>query len=534
MQRATKRRSGELSGGAGWANYLWTVFAAAALVMAGACSDPADGDGDKDDGKDSGSEVNDAPSGDGSVGDASGGVDTYAPPPTPDFWVLYARSSRLPGAPDTDNDLVLMDSVNPGAIDNASAYGCGISPFADKKGCIELTKYAFKQAKTLNCNFGCVLSPDMRFIAIATGPPDKDGLFTYRPGTITYYPTSSTKFLFIVNKFEVIPKVRDLHFAGPYLFYSTPVHTFTTGKSQFEIRRRNMVDFEDGEKALTLMPPQTDPDANPTKPHTIYTGRFRVSENGETLLFLTPTIRSLKVWSWSKGTLTQHDYICENPVDENTCVGTGSQYSDDDPAAVSPDGKSIVLFTIVGRYFRARRYAVGSTQDSTFTNIITLPASASYLQDVCLNLPSWMHAQVKGTPQFSDDGKKVYFLGLSRCGGSTDKEWTDIMSMNVEDIGKPVSKEMFTNYTNNPRDSSPGNRWIRSFVVSPAKKFFVFSASPTYNSAGEPFRSITDKRQLKDTEIYVMPAQENAVMQQLTNEGSYHALGPTAYVPLTE
>lgn len=514
---------------------LATVCLMVTLGLVSGCSDEAG----KDDtsataGNDIGGEIADNADGGDTDHDGKSWVDTYIPPVAPEFWVLYARSSRLPGAPDTDNDLVLTDSVNPGAIDNAGTYGCGISPFADKKKCIELTKYAFKKAGTLNCNHGCVLSPDMKFIAIATGPPDVNGLFTYRPGTITYYPASSTKFLFIVDKFEPITKVKDLHFAGPYLFYSTPVHLLSTGVSQYEIRRRNVVDPEDAEKTLTLMAPATDPDANPSKPHTTYSGRFRVSENGETLLFLTPTIRSLKVWSWTKGTLTQHDYICENPLGDNTCVGTGSQYDDNDPAAISPDGKEILLFTIVGRYFRVRRYTVGSTADSTFTNIITLPANATYLQDVCLNLPSWMHAQVKGTPQFSADGKTVYFLGLSKCSGSSDKEWTDIMSMKIEDVGKPVSEKMFVNFTNNTRDSSPGNRWIRSFVLSPKKDFFVFSASPTYNSGGEPFRSTTDKRQLKDTEIYTMPVQSGATMVQITNEGSYDALGPTAYLPLSE
>ncbi len=516
---------------------MLTLAAALALLTAPiGCSDPGGGsDGEDAASNDSDGKLADSTtSGDGESVDAAP-VDTWTPPPTPDFWVLYSRSSRLPGAPDTDNDLVLSDADNPGAVENASAYGCGISPFGDKKKCIELTKYAFKNAKTLNCNYGCVLSPDMKFIAIADGPPDKDGLFTYVPGTIQYYPTSSTKFLFIVDKFEKIPKVRDLHFAGPYLFYSTPIHTFTTNVSQYEIRRRNMVDFEDAEKTLTLMAPQTDPDANPAKPHTTYSGRFRVSANGETLLFLTPTIRSLKVWSWSKGILTQHDYICENPIDATTCVGTGSQYKDNDPAAVSPDGKTIVLFTIVGRYFRVRRYTVGETKDSTFTNLVTLPGGANYLQDICLNLPQWLHARVRpgSTPQFAEDGKTLYFLGLSECGGSKEKEFTDIMSLNIEDIGKPVSKAMVVNYTNNPRENSPQNRWIRNFVLSPDRKFFIFNASPTYGSSGDPLPR-TDARQLKDTEIYVMPAQAKATMMQITNEGAYNATGAQGFLPLSE
>lgn len=542
--RAWGRRRGQGDGGPvrsrssssplGWRGMLVALFAAGLLCAA--CSEPSDNGGDdgKPADKDAGKGADGAGPGDaGGAGSDGGAVDTHVPPPAEDFWVIYGRSSRIPNAPDTDNDLVVTDRVNPGAIDNAGTWGCGISPFGDNKSCIELTKYAFKKAKGLTCNFGCIMAPSMKYIAISEGPPDKDGLFTYRPGTIEYYPTSATKFLFIVDKFEPIKAVRDLHFAGPYLYYSTPIQTFKTGVSQYEIRRRNMVDFSEGEKVITVMAPSTDPDANPAQPHTTYSGRFHVSEDGETLVFLTPTIRSMKVWSWSAGNLTQHDYICESPLDENTCVGTGSQYDDNDAVGISPDGKTIVLFTIVGRYFRVRKYKVGSAEGSTFTNLITVPAGGGYLQNVCLNLPTWLHAEVTGRPQFSADGKTIYFVGVSRCGGTSEKEWTDIMSIPAAAIGGPIGQADVTNYTNNPRESTPSNRWVRSMTLSPEKKYFVFNASPTYGSSGDPIRSLTDKRQLKDTEIYVMPTQPGAEMLQITNEGAYDAHAPFPVKPLS-
>ncbi len=455
-------------------------------------------------------------------------IDTWTPPPDEDFWILYGRNSRLPGAPDEDNDLVLTDSKNPGALTNSGFFGCGISTFEKNKKCIEMTKYAFNKAKGLSCNFGCKLSANMKYIAIAKTAPDKNGLFTYVPGTIEHYPTSKTKFLFIVDKFEPIKNVRDLHYAGPYLYYSTPIYTFKTGKSQYEIRRRNMEDFSEGEQVIAMMPPKGDPDANPAQPHTTYSGRFHVSETGNTLVFLTPTIRSMKVWSWSAGNLIQHDYICENPLDEVTCVGTGSQYNDNDAVGISSDGKTIILFAIVGRYFRVRKYTVGTTEGSTFSNLITLPVNANYKKDVCFHLPKHIHSHVKGRPQFSADGQRVYFLGQSQCGGMMDKMWNDILSIKVAAIGGKIDASKVVNHTNNPRNSSFKNRWVRHMTLSPDKKVFVFNASPTYNMAGAPYTTSTDKRQLKDTEVYIMPTQPGSNMIQITNESSYDVHAPVA------
>ena len=499
------------------------ILLAAGLSVA--CDDPA---GDSPAAADAGdNDIGGQIVEDGTSGGADGAANTKAPP----FWILYERRALIPPATAEDSDLVLTQSVNPGAIDNAAVYGCGRNPFDSGKACIELTKAAFERSKSLSCGFGCIVSPDMRFIAVAKGPPDQDGLFTYLPGVIVYKPDLPNKFLFIIDKFAEIPKVRDLHFAGPYLFYSTPIHTFPTGVSRYDIKRRTLVGSSStADDKLTVMAPETDPDAVLLTPHTTYSGRFRVSEDGETLLFLTPTIRSLKVWTWHKGTLTQHDYLCENPVG-TACVGSGSLYDDNDPAALSPDGKSIVLFTVANDYFRVRRYAVGSTVAGIFTTIIKLPDQGGP-QNLCKGLPAWQFISVNGTPQFSADGKTVYFLSRSPCGGSSDKEWTDLLGLKLDDIGKPMAEGLFSNYTNNPRDNSAANRVINSFALAPDKKSFVFSATPSYTSTGDPLAdsSITSK---KGTELYVMPVEVGAKMAQITNELSFDARGAKAYQPLT-
>lgn len=492
----------------------------ASLCFAGCGSDdPKDSDSGGSSSKDT-TAGSDAVGGDVGTSD-SGPVDTYQPPPKENFWVMYGRRSRVPGST-TSNDLVITDKTNPGAVENAGVYGMGISPLGTKGKPIELTKYSFKKTGGMNCNYGCILSEDFKYIAIATGPPTAKG-FEFQLGII------NESLEVFVGKFGKLKDVADLHFRGSVLFYSTAKKCFDTGKCQYSILRRNM-DGSEAEKELTLMAPQSDPDVLAIPAHTIYTGRFQVSEKGDTLVFLTPTIRSVKVWAWRAGNLTQLDYVCENPLGDNACAGTGSQYTDHDGVGISPDGKTIVLVTIVGNSLRVRKYKLESSEASTFSNLVTV-SGTNYKKSVCLNLKPWQHAEVKGNPAFSADGKTLFFLGYSKCAGGTEKPWTDIMSVPIDKIGGPISEGDLTNWTNNPREHSPDNLYIRSFMLSPKKNFFVLGASPLYASSGERMTN-KDKRHEKDTEVFVMPVQKGAKMQQITNETAYAADSPICFVPI--
>lgn len=463
----------------------------------------------------------DAAGGGDATDGGGGGADTVVEVPKEDFWVVYSRRSRLPGK--NESDLVLSDKENPQAITNASAFGIGLSPIDGKSAGVELTKYSFKKAGGLTCNYGCVISDDLKYIAISKEAPSAKG-FTYVLGTL------NDKLEVFVGKFGELQDVADLHFAGSKLYYSKARNCFDTGKCQYEIRVRYM-DGSAEEKMLTVMAPDNDMDVIDTTPHTTYTGRFQVSEDGDTLVFLTTTIRSVKVWAWRGGNLHQLDYICEHPLDNNTCVGTGSQYHDNDQVGISPDGKTVVLFTIVDRSLRVRRYSVGGSEAAVFTDLVSVPAGGTYLQDICFNLSSWQHAEVRSRPTFSPDGKLIYFLGVSACAGSKEKQWTDLMSIPADKIGKTIGEADVINYTKNPRDSSAENLWIRDFRTSPDKKFFVFAASPTYGSSGDKLPD-SDKRQTSDTEVYVMPIIPGAEPKQITNETAYATDTPVAISPV--
>ena len=461
-----------------------------------------------------------------SGGSDAGSEDTYQPPPDEDFWVVYGRRLRqglTPQPGEGENDLIVTARKNPGALTNSSTFGLGAHPWEENKPALELTKHSFKKSNQ-NCNHGCIISPNLKYIAVAVGPPGEKG-YEYAPGIL-----NDNLELFGSNKFGTIKDVADLHFAGDYLFYSTPRNCFDTGKCQYKIMRRDMTGVEK-EKELTVMAPDSDPDVHSNPKHTTYTGRFQVSEDGSTLTFLTTTIRSVKVYAWRGGNVHKLDYICEHPLDNDTCVGTGSQYHDNDQVGISPDGTEVVLFTIVDRHLRVRRYQVKGEKAPTFSNIVTVPAGSPYLKSVCLNMKPWQHAEVRGRPVYSKNGAEIFFLGYSDCAGSSDKKYTDIMSIKASAIGGKLSEKDFKNYTANPRDNSPENLWIRDFSLSPEKNFFVFNAAPRFSSAGDPIAE-GDKRQIKDTEVYTMPAQVKAEVTMITNAGKYASDAPVAVKPI--
>jgi len=467
--------------------------------------------------------VGDAPKSDGKGGDAS-----VTPTVTEDFWIVYGRRSRQPGAKETDNDVVLTSWKNPVAGGNAGAYGTGVSPLDAKQPAIQLTKFAFKQAGGLTCNFGCLFSQDLKYIAIAKGAPGTEG-FEFQLGTL------NDQLQVFIGKFGVLSKVAHLQFAQGYLFYSTQSGCLGTGKCQYDIHRRGMdasTDLQD--VIITRMAPDADLDV--VGSDTTYNGYFQVSEDASTIVFLTTTIRSMKVYTWRGGNVAKQDYICENPLgtgDDATCVGTGSQYHDNDPVAVSQDGKSIVLFTIIDRWLRARLYHVGSEEASAFSNLMEVPngkGGVSYLQNACAALQPWQHAEVRGQPMFSADGKLVYYLGYSNCATPSDKPWTDLMALPVAKIGAKIAAGDLMNLTENPRDNSTKNKRIYDFSMSPQRQVFLLSAAATVQADGKPIPD-GGARAMQDSEIYTMVVGDDALVP-VTNELLYAADSPHAVFPV--
>lgn len=450
------------------------------------------------------------------------GQPTTEPTVTEKFWVIYNRVYRLPGGT-SSNDYILTGWKNPAASTAPPpGFGMGINPGDEKKPAIELTKVAFKTGG-FSCAYGCFISPDLKWMAVAKGPADGVGNYTYGLGAVNNDLTTVG-----LNKDAGLTDIKHLVFAGNYLFYSKKANCLGTGKCQYDIHRRGPLGSEAlTDDVLTKMAPDNDPDVQNVD--TIYNGYFRASADGSTLSFLTPTIRSQRLYVWRGGNLAQLDYICPN-FDGAKCVGTGSEYSDRDPLAVSVDGKQVVMFATVDRWLRARKYLVGTETPSTFSNLVEVPAGKKYKEAVCAILGPEQHAAVAFDPQFSLDGKRIWFVGLSKCSGPSEKQWTDVMSLEADKIGSELGPDDWINWTKNPRTSGTKNKVIQGFAMSPGRQVAILTASATISSSGTSIPD-TDQRQKQDTELYSLVA-GGSVMVPITNENAWHAYAPATTLPL--
>ncbi len=503
--------------------------AIAALALVGGCSAKSSPDNDVSaTGGDAAAGSDVAGGEDG--GDAASQTDIGGPVTvTENFWIVYQRHQRVvdPGAT-AYSDLVLTAWQNAKLTDSTgiSAFGMGLSPLDGTKAAFEFTKSSFK-AKGLSCDFGCLVSRDLAFVAVATGAATSDG-YEYQLGAL------NKQLAVFVDKFGKISNVVDIHFGGGDLFYSTRVGC-QTGNTvcQYAIHKRFMANTSPtGEADIVLIPKMAPDEDTDVIKDTTYGGHFQVSEDGQTIVILTPTIRSVKVYAWRDGNLSKLDYICEHP-NGTDCSGTGSQYHDTDKVAIGPDGKTVVLFTIVDRFLRARKYVIGSEVAPTFSNLVEVPAG-NYLQQACsvIKKNGWGHVEVRGAPYFSADGKFVYHLGYSHCSDApTDKDFTDLMALPVAKIGDAIGEGDWLNLTKNPRDNSTNNRKIFSFSMSPERQVFLISATATQDQAGDPIKDGTS-RELKDTELYTLTVGDTQ-WHAVTNELEYDALLPEAVLPVT-
>ena len=237
---------------------------------------------------------------------------------------------------------------------------------------------------------------------------------------------------------------------------------------------------------LFIFPPDSDPD---WPKHSNYKGHFKASQDGSMLVILGTTIRSVRIYLWKSGNLHEVDYICNQMVG-GQCIGAGSEYTDTDPVAMSPDNTKLAAFTIAEKDLRLRLYDTETLQQKQLA-LFTVPAAVpkdTYLAGVCDGLAitgeSWRFKQVVGDPRFSPDSSSIYFIAHNDCGMLTPdaKPHTNILMMDVGSVGDGTAFEEsdFINVTKNPKSDLPDNIVIESFSLSSSGKTVVLSATPRY------------------------------------------------------
>lgn len=459
---------------------------------------------------------------DGDTCNAAGQCEAGDVLPEDAFTILYGDRGRIPGYNDQEDDLFVVkpDKTNP--IDPTDPNPAALTTFAlnGAQDCqLILEEDAEGNAtKTgpCSCQFGCVVDRGLKFVAVSLKKPTASG-FTFQLGRF------NTSLKVAMVKGIILENVVDIKFAGNYMYYSS--QAICQGLSCQYIISRVQLDPIGQPEELFAFPPEDDPD---WPSQSTYKGHFKASMDGSTLVMLGTTIRSLRVYMWQAGVLSELDYICNQMVG-GSCIGAGSEYSDLDPVAISRDNSKIAAFTIAEADFKVRVYDT-STKTQKYQTLFSVP-TGTYLANICgaLNNDPWRFKTVVGEPLFSLDGQYLYFIGSNDCGvlQGQGKPLTNIYKMPVGVVGDGTAFEEsdLTNITQNPKGDLTKNLWIDGFDLSPSGKTIVFTASPMYGN-GELLAD-SSERARKDREVWVMGA-NGAGKTQVTDVLKYMARTPIA------
>ena len=480
---------------------LLRIFAGLAIATLGAaCGDDAPGETT---GAETGGETGDATAtGDGDTGEGTGGLSCQDEGSNEDFLAVFGYRYRIPGP----------------APEGKSAFDLQMMKPVQKYEPINLTSFLPKQ-DDITCQYGCLLDQSLRFIAINGAPPDENG-FDFQIGLINNCLDVQLKGLVFEDKAHFA-------FAGHYIYYSQ--RTSCNGPScQYQIWRVNLDNPSEQDLLVPFFPPADDPDW--VNGDSTYKGRFHVSPDGDSLVMLSPTIRSQRVYLWTKGTLHEVDYLCDN-FQNNQCIGAGSNYTDNDPVAISPDSKFVVMFTVTDRALRLRRYSTENPNDMGSLTLLGVPADAggAYHELACVYREPWQFTSVVGIPTYNADGSRLFFIARSDCTPGADKPETDILWLNPERINKlqPIEEADVYNVTKNAKGSSAvDNHEITGLALSPDGQRLVYTATPHLTSNWKPMQQ-TDGRHLSDHEIYkISVCGDAAGGEQLTSDVSFEASTP--------
>ena len=442
--------------------------------------------------------------------------------PEDDFRIVFGYKGRVPGFNDNEFDLHIIrsDGMNPmspdvpgpqalTAFSLESATDCQVILEEDAEG--NVLEYG-----PCSCQFGCLVDDRLDWIAVSLKKPTAEG-FTFQIGRF------DTEKKVAMVKGVKMEDVTDFKFGGNYLYYSK-VNACDGKNCQYTVWRQPLDPIGPAEE-LFVFPPEGDPD---WPNHSNYKGHFKVSRDGQVLVLLGTTIRSVRVYMWRDGNLTELDYIC-SLMQGGTCIGAGSEYTDTDSAAVSPDSSKIVTFFVAERDLKVRVYDTTTYAKKSLT--LFSAVSGTYLADICPTLRQipWSFKEVAGDPVFSPDGSSLYFLATNDCDDPTGqgKTYTDILMLDLSSIGdgSPFEESDFVNVTRNPKDDTPQNVELEGFDLSPSGKTLALTGTPLF-SQGKMLQSDSDRAR-RDKEIWLIGT-SGAGMTQLTDNLKYMAKNPKA------
>ena len=393
----------------------------------------------------------------------------------------------------------------------------------DGAGQQQLTELADleNQDPPVSCEWGCTLSDDVKWMAIAVGPPEAQGR-DFRIGQF------DRNLEFRLIKDLVLEDKVDFKFAGDRLYYSELKSEVGCLVCQYDV---SFIDLttQQTTKILTF-PPDTDLEQS------TYRGHFKVAKDGSALVLLNTTIRSVGVYLWKDGVgLSQLDFLCEAGTQGN-CMGNGSQYRDIDPVAISNDGTKVVFFTFSDRFQRARLYDATDPSKAPSLAVLGSVPVGEWIENVCDEkartvVPEWQWQRVVGNPVFTPDDSEVVFLAEDACpdpntGNPPGKAQRNFIRIKTDTIasGKTIDEADIWNVTQHPMGDVTDNVFITGYRLSYDGNTIIYTGTPRLTQNG----TVMDDgaaRQRNDREVYRIRL-DGENREQLTNNPAREAGNP--------
>ena len=453
------------------------------------------------------------------------GSDSAGPYAPEGYLVAFGYRGIVPGLTDEEHDLKLIDRAGRDPLTGAVNTPHGLTAFhLDADECqLVISKTpegAPFETAPCSCAFGCVVDEDLDWLAISTEKPGPLG-HTFKVARFNQDLEAK------VIKGVTFKGVADFHFAGHFLLYTTSQFCTVTG-CQYALNRYDLDNIAKTPEVTALIPPEGDPDW--VDGDALYKGHFTPSADGRAALFLSPTIRSQRVYLWDDGDLVEVDYICPGGLQNDHCTGTGSDFRDTDPAALSADGEVAAYLAVVKHRLELR---LPSTEGEA--SVIALQAvdeGKSYTSNICSHVDNatWKFAEV--TQMLLADADSLFFVGYSDCEATAAKPWTALWRLSLSAVaGKDaVGQGDLDRLIHNPRHDGIENNVIDGFALGLDGETVAFNASPRYAEDLETELSPQSSNAIKSREIWLLDAAGDR--HQLTFDAEFSATRPLA-LPLS-
>lgn len=431
-----------------------------------------------------------------------------------DFIVSFIYKGMVPNENTDKSDLYIVDSQGENPMAPGVKAPLALTTFAiDPEACqLVLAKKADGTPLTTapcSCNLGCTIDDTLTWIAVTTEKPSANG-FAFQIGKF------NADLQVQMVKGTLFQNIVDLAFTGGYLYFSQVKYCHETG-CQYLVYRYDLENIPEPQSQF-LMPPDGDPDLVDGQATT--DGHFIAAADGQTIAFISPTIRSARVYVWRKGEMKELDYVCPGGMQGDHCTGSGSNFSDLDPMALSHDGKKLSWFTQGPDGLELRFY---DTDVGTLRKLTLMDTTGKdYATESCSQIlgNDWKFNTVT-EPRFTDADDGLVFLASSHC-DKQKRPYTDVVKLPVSTIETGyLQQHTIKNLTNNPRVDGLENTIILTWDLSPDGGNIAYAASPIYDGSGNEL-SESSANANKSRELWVADL-EGKQKKQITYNAKYTA-----------